>query len=126
MNKSAKPYLFEFGTSMGAYVVVLFGSVWLLERYPDASWRYLLAVAPVIPVLFALRAFLRQLNRIDELQRRIQLNAVAFAAGATGIATFTYGFLEGIGFPDLPTIWIFPMLVALWGIGILFAQRQYR
>lgn len=126
MEKAHRAYLVEFGTSMVAYTLVLLTSVWLLNRYPDTSWRYVLAVAPMVPVLFALRAFLRQLNRIDELQRRIQLNAIAFAAGAAGILTFTYGFLEGIGFPPLPTIWIFPMIIALWGIGLVFAQRQYR
>lgn len=125
MSKSAKTYLVEFGISMAAYVVVLFVSVWLLERNPDASWRYLLAVAPVVPVLFALRAFLRQLNRIDELQRRIQLNAVAFAAGATGIVTFTYGFLEGIGFPAMSVLYVFPLMIALWGIGVFVARLQY-
>ncbi|MBV7336826.1 cytochrome P450 [Chloroflexi bacterium TSY] len=115
------------GSSMViAYPIVLFTSITLLKQYPDAAWRPIVAVAPVIPILFGLRAFLRALNQMDELQRRIQLNAIAFAAGATGMVTVTYGFLENAGFPQLSWIWIFPMLIALWGISLPIVGRRYR
>ncbi len=80
----------------------------------------------MIPIGFALRAYLIFLNGADELQRRIQLNGVAFAAGATGMVTLTYGFLENAGFPTLSWIWIFPMIIAFWGIGSAVAERRYK
>lgn len=126
MNKATKEYLLGFGASMFVYVIVVLGSITLLQRYSDAPFKLLIAVAPVIPILFALRAFLRYLNSIDELQQRIQMNAIAFAAGATGITTFTYGFMENVGFPPLSWIWIFPLMIALWGLALPMASRRYR
>jgi hypothetical protein len=59
--------------------------------------RALVAVSPAVPTIFALLAFLRFLTRMDELQRRIQLEALGFAFGVTAILTFAYGFLENAG-----------------------------
>ncbi len=132
MNKinhatTGKTYIIEFGLAMFiAYPILLVGSITLLKQFPDAAWRPLAAIAPVIPVLFALRAFLRHLNQLDELQRRIQLNAIAFAAGATAIITLTYGFLENAGFPRISWIWVFPIMVGLWGIAGAVARRKYQ
>jgi hypothetical protein len=119
--------LIEFGGAMVAYTVVLLVAVTLLNRLDDENiWRLPLAVAPVIPIGFALWAFLRQLGRMDELQRRIQLDAIATAAGATGMITATWGFLELAGVPPLPTIWVFPLLIALWGLATAFFSRRYQ
>lgn len=126
MNKATKEYLMGFGSSMFIYVIAVLASITLLQRFPETPFKILIAVAPVIPILFALRAFLRYLNSIDELQQRIQMNAIAFAAGATGIATFTYGFMENAGFPQLSWIWIFPLMIALWGLALPVVSRRYQ
>ena len=39
---------------------------------------------------------------------------------------FAYGFLENAGFPQLSYIWVFPVMIALWGIGGAIALRRYR
>jgi hypothetical protein len=62
---------------------------------------------------------------MDELQRRIHLNAVGFGFGATAIITFTYGFLELVGFPAISYIWVLPLMTALWGVGAVVATRRY-
>lgn len=117
MRQATKRYLVEFGTSMFTYAVVLTVAIELIQAYPHATWRALVAVAPVIPIGFALWAFLRALGRMDELQRRIQLNAIGVGFGATGIVTFTYGFLELVGFPT--------MMAIFWGIGAVISTRRY-
>ena len=60
---------------------------------------------------------MRFFSYMDELQRRIQLEAFAFGFGATGFVTFSYGLLTYVGFPVISWVWIFPLMVALWGIG---------
>ena len=125
MNKVTKSYLIEFGGSMLAYTVVLIAALLLIQAYPQAPWRVPIAVAPVIPICFALWAFIRALGRMDELQRRIQLDAVGFGFGATAIITFTYGFLEQVGFPHLSYIWVLPLMVVLWGAGAVVSARRY-
>ena len=86
---------------MLAYCVVLIVALTLLQNNPHAPWRIPLALAPVIPAFFALLAFMRFLGRMDELQRRIQLEAIGLSFGATAILTFAYGFLQLVGFPSV-------------------------
>ena len=128
MNKSAsKTYTLEFLTAMAAYVIILPICIVLIIASPHAAWwRIPLALVPIIPILFAMRAFMRFFSTMDELQRRIQLEAFAFGFGATGIVTFSYGLLTYVGFPEINWVWIFPLMVALWGIGQGIAARRYR
>ena len=126
MNKAAKAYTIEFGSAMLAYCIVLIASILLLQAYPGAPWRIPVALAPVVPAGFAIFAFMRFLGRMDELQRRIQLDAIGLSFAATAILTFAYGLLENVGFPHLSWIWIFPGMVALWGIGAGIAAARYR
>ena len=128
MNKSAgRTYVKEFLTAMAAYVVVLIISVTIIKASPAmAWWRIPLALAPVIPAIFGMIAFLRALGRMDEMQRRIQLEALAFGFGVAGIVTFSYGFLENVGFPHISWIFVFPLMIAFWGIGGSIASRRYR
>jgi hypothetical protein len=126
MNKAHRAWVIEIWSAMLAYVLVVFVSVALIQRNPQAPWRYALAVAPVVPVFLALLALVRFLGRMDELQRRIQLEAIGFGFAATSMLTFTYGFLEDVGFPKLSYIWILPLMVMLWALGVGLASRRYR
>jgi len=126
MNQAGKQYLRELGLASVAYAVVLIIAITLINRLPGSPWRVPLALLPVIPAGFMLVALVRFLERIDELQRRIQLEAIALSAGATAIVTFAYGFLELVGFPHLPLIWIFPLMIVLWGISLAISSRRYQ
>jgi hypothetical protein len=134
MNQSAskdqlvtKTYTREFLSAMIAYAVVLLVSVFLLKHGPPwAWWRIPLALTPMIPIFFALRAFLRFFHRIDELQRRIQLEAFALSFGITCVVTFSYGLLEYAGFPAVSWIWIPVFMMPLWCIGAAIASRRYQ
>lgn len=125
MNDSTRRYKLELLISMAVYVVMLIGSQLIYLRLPDHPAKVLLLVLPVVPVLFAFRAFIRHMRGMDELQQRIQMEAFAFSLGLTGILTFTYGFLEGAGYPRIGLIWVLPLSIALWGIGLAIASRRY-
>lgn len=128
MSKSAsRLYMKEFGTAMAAYVIVLIVSITLINMSPNSAWwRIPLALAPIIPAIFAMIAYMRFMGRIDELQRRIQFEALAFGFGSAGILTFSYGFLENVGFPRISWLFVFPLMIALWGIGGALASWRYR
>ena len=117
----------EFALAMSVYVIAIFLSVTLINQTPSGSiLRILWAVVPIIPILFALAAFLRYLSGIDELQQRIQLYAIGFAAGAISLLTFAYGLLENVGLPALPLIYVFPATIALWGLALVYFTRRYK
>lgn len=116
----------EFLSAMAAYVVVLVVAITLINLSPSTAWwRAPLALAPVIPAIFGILAYMRFVGRIDELQRRIQFEGIAFSFGVVGILTFSYGFLENVGFPHINVLWVFPLMIALWGIGTAIAARRY-
>ena len=126
MKTVERTYMRQFLTAMALYVVFVIVSVGLIGRMDQTLWRIPVALLPIIPAGFALRAFIRYLNNVDELVQKMQLNAIAIAAGATGMITFSYGFLENAGFPQLSWTFIFPMMIAIWGIALIVVERRYQ
>lgn len=119
-------YLKEFFFAMSMYVVFLIASVTLLKNYEFSRvWQIVISLAPALPVVFVIIAIMRLLTNSDEMQQRVHLLATTFSAVLTGLLTFSYGFLENIGFPKLPTFAVFPMLFVLWGIGLGYFTKRY-
>ena len=125
-SAAGRRYTIQIFSSMAVYVVFVTLSVHWLHRNPAAPWRYLIAVAPMLPALVVPVAVVRFLREIDELQRRIQLEALAGAFTATAVLTLTYGFLQNAGLPDLSWIWVWPIMGICWIIGLGFARWRYR
>ena len=120
-------YMKEFVIAMSMYVLILIVSVTLLNNFEfSRAWQVIISIAPALPVVFVIAAILRALSNSDELIQRIQLQAVVLSAITTGLITFAYGFLENIGFPHFPTIWILPMMFALWGLSLAYFNRRYQ
>jgi hypothetical protein len=124
-RSAARTYTREFSLAMAAYVVVVLVSIKLVGAV-DQPLKTLVALTPLVPATFALIAYMRFLSRMDELGRRIQLEALAFGFGTAGMITVAYGFLENAGFPQLSYIWVFPAMIFLWGIGGAIASYRYR
>lgn len=125
-KQAMRRYFREFFMAMGIYVVFLITSVTLLNKYEFArGWQIVISLAPALPVVFVMIAIMRLLVDSDELQQRVNLMATTFAAVLTGLITFSYGFLENVGFPKLPTFAIFPMLFVFWGIGLSYFRWRY-
>ncbi len=125
MDSSTKLYIKEFGGSMAAYSLIVPISVRLLRGHEHTVLGYCIAFLPIIPSAFALIAFLRHFRGLDELQRRIQLEAVAFSFLATCLITLTWAFLQNAGLPRFDVSWVAPLLIFLWGIGAAIARRRY-
>ena len=122
-----KQYIKELLGACILYAVVLIASVTMLKQYElPRIGQIVLSIAPAIPVGLVILAMMRLLIHSDELQQRIQLFATAFAAAFTGFVTFSYGFLENVGFPKFPTFLVFPMLVLVWGAGLRYFEKRYQ
>jgi len=126
MYQAGKRYGIELIGALLAYSMLLIITLRILEAEPPLLLRYLVALLPVLPVAYGMWAYRRFLQGIDELQRRIQLDGLAFAVGGTGLLTAAWGFLELAGMPRLPILWVFPILVWLWGLGSALAARRYQ
>ena len=126
MNSAAKSYTMRFGAWMLGYTAAVLVSQSLLRAWPETAFRIPLAVSPVVPAFFAALEIMKFMGRMDELQRKIQFEALAFSFLVTGMATLSYGFLEGVGFPRISWTWVFPIMIALWGVGKVIAIRRYQ
>ena len=91
------------------------------ERPLTSIWA-----SPMIPASAALIAFIRFFRGVDELEQRMHLEGLAFAFGASALATFAYGFLEGAGFPHLNWTFVWPVMALFWIVGGVLARSRYR
>jgi len=86
----------------------------------------ILTLAPIIPGAAIIVTLLRLLQHSDELQQRIQLFAISFAAGFTGLLTFSYSYFQRLGAPPMELYCVLPIMLILWMIGMIYFSRQYR
>lgn len=120
-------YAFEFLAAMGIYALVLVASLLALNAMPpDSAWRVPVSLLPVLPCVLALWVVVRQTRRMDELQMRVQFEAIGFAFAGTALLTFSYGFLENVGLPRLSMFFVWPVMAVLWMIGGQISARRYR
>ena len=126
MCKPSARYVVTMLISLTLYTVALVVSLTWLKAGVEGPWKYAIAVLPVLPALGIPFGVVRCCQAMDELQRRIQLESLAFGFGAAAIATFTYGFLQNAGLPEVSWVWVWPVMGTCWIVGNLFARRRYR
>ena len=126
MNQNAKTYMLHFGGAMILYAIMLPFAILMLREAYNSPWSIPIALLMLVPIGLALRAWVRFFHSMDELQKKIQLEALAFAFGATALISFAYGLLGNAGFPQLSWVWVMPLMIALWGVGGAVAARRYQ
>ena len=92
---SWRRYMLRFGAAMAAYVAVLMPVDYLAHRgmMPAKPWRYLVALAPAIPVGLVVLIVLRYLQEEeDEYQRMLNIRAYVAATGLTLTVCTAWGF----------------------------------
>jgi hypothetical protein len=121
-------YLREFWPAMAAYVAVMFLLWPLLPRVHSEWLRIVLALMPVVPVLFVVRAMVRLALGGDELEQRIHLIGLAIAATVVSALSLAGGFLAAANIIKLDgsiLIWVWPTLVVVYAAGRSWASRRY-
>lgn len=116
MNESRKhlPYAKELGMAMVLYAAVLVVALSVGRRMPPGPLQTALYVSPMLPILLAAWAIVRQIRRSDEFVRKTTLEHIAVAAAVTAGWTFTYGFLENAGYPRLSMFSVWPAMAGVW------------
>ncbi len=127
MRASRHLFLASMALCMTVYAGMLLVSVHVLESgAPDDPLRPLIALSPILPAIGICWGVFRKIQRMDEMQRKIQLEALSVAFSATALISLSYGFLEGVGFPRLSMFWIWFVMAGLWAIGVIVNQLRYR
>lgn len=129
MNDQQRLYLRRFIVGMLGYVILLPVSLLLIrgDRLTSPVVAIVVALIPMIPLLYAMAAVVGNVRQQDELQRRIHLEAVLITALLTAGLTFSYGLLESAELlPDLPMTVVAPFMIAVWGVTNTIISRRYR
>ena len=110
---------------MATYAV----SRWLLEVVHGQALRAAIALLPTPVFAWFLWTWVRGVARMDELERRVELEALAFAFPVSIVFFATLGLLDVALTLDpsdfsLRNVWL--MMPMLYYIGLWRAQRRYR
>lgn len=89
--------------------------------------RALLAVVQIAPFVVLLLVLRQSLQRLDELQLRMHLEAVALAFAGTGLLAVGYGFLQqDADAPGANWGFLWPVMTGLWLVAFGLTSRRYR
>ena len=112
-----------------AWLVLYFGARGLLEGDTLATWlRIAVALGPIPFAGITLVLIVRAARELDELQRRIQLEALATAFLGTILFLMTLGLLQRavtLKFEDWSYAHVWAMLPLFYFAGLAFAKRRY-
>lgn len=128
---AGRRYIRALWPIMIGYSLTLFGSIWLIKRgIESVPLRAAVAIVPALAILLFMRAALRYLREVDELQRRIETEAIGIAALTVSFLYFAAGLLEKARVISVDAaaamIWVFPMTMLVYGIAKFFAVRRYQ
>jgi len=106
--------------------VLVLASSTLMHRFPLTGVAALgVSLSPTLGAAFGAWAILRALWRMDELQRRVQFDAIAIAFMGTALLTLGWTFGENAGLPILRAGFVWPIMGTLWILGLLVARLRY-
>lgn len=119
-------YQIRFWLGIAAYVAVVLASTYALNNGLTGTLRIAVALTPLVPIAVVFASFVEMMQRIDELERQIHLEALAIAAGVTAMLAVTYGFLEVAHLPR-PSAWCtYAVVMVAWAAATPFVSRKYR
>jgi hypothetical protein len=124
MPPKVKKYTKRMLLGMAAYIL----GIDLLHHIsmPPAPYKYLLVLLPILPVIYICFTIIRYIAELDEMWRKIYMEAMAFSGIATGFTCVSYPFLQDIGAPKLPLEFGFFLMWIYYFIGFFFSVRRYK
>lgn len=113
-----------------AFGVAARSALWFLMQHDLAApLRVVLVLAPLVPAALCIAAGVRWLDGLDELQRRIQLNALAFVFPGLLVIALSVELVRAAGWLT-GFAWSFRSLgfamLASLSIGYLWSLQRYR
>jgi hypothetical protein len=110
-----------------AYVAVIFAVAFAFGyNVIPGPLKIPAALLPIVPAAYFPFILLGKLRAMDELQRKIQYEAMVFAFAMTALLTLAFGFLQFFAsVPDVNWVWVWPLMGVMWMAGIVLGRRRY-
>lgn len=130
MRTAQRQFMRDFFPAMAGYMILLPGSIVLVRQFAmSPALKALVVLLPVLPMLLVVRAMVRLLRGLDELQQRIQLQALGVTCAVVASVTFAIGFLQGADLLPVLSgqlVWVLPAMLGVWGVAVGLISRGYR
>lgn len=112
---------------MFAWAVTFVGGAQLIRReiMPTGAIAWLAAALPTVVAVFVLIAYGRFLRETDELNRRIQLQALALGFGGVWLIIAGYRVFELLGAPAIDRGGVVLVMALLYSTGVVFGRIRY-
>lgn len=112
-----------------AWIIIYFGCRLVLDRVALPDWaRLVVALSPIIPFTLFLAFVIANVRSMDELHRRVHLEALAFAFPAGVLVLMVLGLLQLV-IPFDPQRFNFrdawPVLCILYLVALSWSWRRY-
>lgn len=114
--------------ALAVWAVAFVAVSWALreELLPAGPAGWIAAALPPALMLVAFLFYADYLRKADELQRTIQLQALALGFGAGWLVLSGYPLFEHLGAPALDAGDYILVMAVFYTLGILLGQRRYR
>ena len=119
-----KKYILRLSLGLAGYAAGLFGLNWFYA--PESPYRYWVILLPLVPLMYMSFAIVRCVSEMDEMWKKIAIEAMAFSGLATGFTCFIYLFLRDMGAPEFHAEWAFYLMWIYYKLGAFFSWRRYR
>ena len=96
------------------------------ELVPEGPISWILAAVPQIVAIFALLVYARYLRSCDELQRLVQLEALALSCGVTVFGLAGYPLFVRLGAPPASLNDFTLVMAVAYALGIVLGWARYR
>lgn len=111
-----------------AFILTVLASTVLLKAWAwSGPAEIAIALLPVAPLMLMFGAMVRCIRKLDELEQRIQLEALAIAVIVSSLICFTVGQLQrvdAVGPTKLSEAWVVLSLAYLGAV--VLVKRKYR
>lgn len=109
-----------------AFILGIFAYSYLLELELDGTERALSALVAILPSILLIYAIGSAIGSLDELQRRIQTEAIAVAYAGTALFIVVFVLLGFAGVPNPNWYWLVLVMPVMWLFGKLWTMWKYR
>lgn len=115
--------------SLIVWAITFFAAMILLRKFEIEGWlRIVIALLPVIPFVVFLSMALASIRSLDELWRRIHLEAFAIAFPLTVLMLMILGLMElatGLSRDNWSYRHVWAYMPLFYVIGVFIAKRRY-
>ncbi len=124
-KESSAQYVKEFLPAIIAYMLLIFATKFILKgEIGDSDWAYLIALLPMVPTYFVMRAIVRFVNRSDEFFKKIFLESGAVTLLIITFLGFSIGLVQYVGGPDIDLFIATTMICPIYFIVVAYLFRK--